>query len=64
MIAYRVWSDDFEGQLMTERAYTALLSKMSISDFALHRSRMAFVSSVDYVLDVDYVKLKTEDKDV
>lgn len=50
--AYKVWSDNFDGDFLSVEAYEAAMLHMSTSDYALHRSRMVLTNEIPSNTDV------------
>jgi hypothetical protein len=48
--AYRVWSDNFDGILMTPEAYRELILSMSTGDHATHRKQVELVDDFNGVI--------------
>jgi hypothetical protein len=49
---YKVWSDNFHGDLLSVDAYEAAMLHMSTADYALHRSRMVRANDISSLADV------------
>lgn len=49
---YKVWSDNFNGDLLSVDAYEAAMLHMSTEDYTLHRSRMVRANDIPPLADV------------
>jgi hypothetical protein len=51
-VAYQLWSDNFDGELLSTEAYNEVLCTMSTGDYCVHRSRLVKVKDLDPHVDV------------
>jgi len=51
-IAYKVWSDNFDGELLSADAYQQLLLTMTTGDFCIHRSKTINIKDISPNTDI------------
>jgi hypothetical protein len=51
-IVYKVWSDNFNGDLLSVEAYNEPRFKMSTGDFCVHRSKAVHIKDINSSADI------------